>query len=552
MPFREFGFLILLLGAVQVCFSDAGTFWETAFLNCDDKSFSFLLRPRPKVFSSVIRLLDPEGKPHTLKNDSSCGTSVAPNPDGSVAANVTFAGCYTKAQDSSYRTTIHIEGLGADGRMTSYKEELSCPEPPLALDTPSPSLCSAIAAPDRLLCGTHQVRQAECAGLGCCYSPTDRVAPCYYANKVTARCTPDGQFSIAISRNATRPQLSLESVHLLSNQGGRCAPASSNNMFVLFQFPLSACGTTFKESGNRQVYENELLADRQVLVSQSGSITRDSDFRLTVRCSYSAEDSLPISILIATPPPPAAVAEQGPLTLEMRIARDETYSSYYINSDYPVVKVLRDPVNVEVRILGRTDPALVLVLHECWATPSTNPLQKPEWLLLEAGCPYKGDNYQTQLVPVGVDSGLQFPSHYQRFVVSIFTFVDGPSRRMLSGPVYFHCSASACVPSVPESCSVLCDANPLSRSRRAARDHALPEKWLTLVTSDGPVDFFGKATDTVIHEEPRALPHAALMQWDDTLFLIAGLVAVLAVGTLSFIILRKHRAAQEGPNLSLA
>nr|XP_028569898.1 zona pellucida sperm-binding protein 4-like [Podarcis muralis] len=504
MPFWA---LLLLLGATLVGPSDAaGSFWEVTLPTCDEQSLAFLLLPQPKVSSSLIRLLDPKGNPHLLKNDSTCGTSAFPNPDGSVVVRVAFDGCYTRAQDSRYRTTVHIEGLAADGRMTSYKEELSCPEPLLALDTPSASHCSSVPAPDRLPCGPHQVQQAECVGLGCCYNPTERGVPCYYAKKVTARCTPDGHFSIALSRHATRPPLRLGSVRLASGQGERCAPASRNNGFVFFQFPLSACGTTFKESGSRHVYENELVADRQLLASPSGSITRDSDFRLTVRCSYSAEDSLPVGVQIATPPPPAGVAEQGPLTLEMRLARGATYSSYYSGLDYPVVKVLRAPVHVEVRLLARTDPALVLVLHDCWATPSTNPLQKPQWLLLEDGCPYKGDNYRTQLVPIGADSGLPFPTHYQRFVVSTFTFVDGASQQVLSGQVYFHCSASACAPSALESCRISCNTNPLGRSRRASSgQRRLPEKWLTLVTSDGPVNFFHKDADTVVHEDTEII-----------------------------------------------
>ncbi|XP_034973282.1 zona pellucida sperm-binding protein 4-like [Zootoca vivipara] len=566
---------------------------------------------------------DPKGNPHLLKNDSTCGTSAFPNPDGSVVVRVAFDGCYTRAQDSRYRTTVHIEGLAVDGRMTSYKEELSCPEPLLAaltagptvqsiappvalmflldllatvllaqgpwgalafapkmgymdkwgtladrqvldwakspsllpaLDTPSASHCSSVPAPDRLPCGPRQVQQAECVGLGCCYNPTEWRVPCYYANKVTAHCTPDGHFSIVLSRNVTSPPLRLDSVRLASGQGERCAPASRNNGFVFFQFPLSACGTTFKESGSRHVYENELVADRQVLASPSGSITRDSNFRLTVRCSYSAEDSLPVSIQIATPPAPAGVAEQGPLTLEMRLARDAKYSSYYSGPDYPVVKVLRAPVHVEVRLLARRDPALVLVLHDCWATPSTNPLQKPQWLLLQDGCPYKGDNYRTRVVPIREDSGLPFPTHYQRFVVSTFTFVEGASQQILSGQVYFHCSVSACAPSALESCNISCNTNPPGRSRRASSgEHRSPEKWLTLVTSDGPVDFFHKDANMVIHEaSPKSLYPSALMQWDNILFLVAGLVAVLTVGMFSVIALKKHQAAQGGQNLPYA
>lgn len=56
------------------------------------------------------------------------------------------------------------------------------------------------------------------------------------------------------------------------------------------------------------------------------------------------------------------------------------------------------------------------------------------WPLL-LRCPYAGDNYQTQLVPLNLASGLLFPSHYQRFTLYTFTFVDSTSQEMLSGLV---------------------------------------------------------------------------------------------------------------------
>lgn len=47
-----------------------------------------------------------------------------------------------------------------------------------------------------------------------------------------------------------------------------------------------------------------------------------------------------------------------------------------------------------------------------------------------------GDNYRTQLVPVGpATPQLPFPSHYQRFVISTFAFVEPPSMAVLEGEV---------------------------------------------------------------------------------------------------------------------
>lgn len=51
-------------------------------------------------------------------------------------------------------------------------------------------------------------------------------------------------------------------------------------------------------------------------------------------------------------------------------------------------------------------------------------------------CPFLGDNYRTQLVPVGPASPeLPFPTHHQRFVLSTFAFVDSASQVALEGEV---------------------------------------------------------------------------------------------------------------------
>lgn len=124
------------------------------------------------------------------------------------------------------------------------------------------------------------------------------------------------------------------------------------------------------------------------------------------------------------------------------------YSSFYAPSDYPVTKVLREPVYVEVRILERSDPNIILNLEHCWATSNPAPNSLPQWDLLINGyikainylftstvfctkdgpfvaprCPYHDDNYLTRVVPVDGSSGLQYPTHHKRFVVKMFTFV---------------------------------------------------------------------------------------------------------------------------------
>ncbi|KAM6067570.1 LOW QUALITY PROTEIN: zona pellucida sperm-binding protein 4-like [Chlamydotis macqueenii] len=429
--------------------------------------------------------LDTEGKAYALQNDSDCGLLVSMTPDGSRKVSVSYTGCYVFEWDGNYLMLIGLEGTDATGQKVLHEEKLfRCPVDLPALDAPSSSVCSAVLSQDWLPCASLPISQEDCEVRGCCYDPRDRVKPCYFGNTVTAHCTPDGQFSIAISRDMTLPPVILDSVQLTSGHSAGCVPIMKNNAFVVYQFPLSAFGTTFQVTGDQAIYENELVASRDVKTGSLGSVSRDSAFRLHVRCSYSIIRSfILLTVQVFTLPPLPAVSQPDPLSLELHVASDGSYTSYYTDSDYPVVKTLRDPVYAEVKILQRTDPDLVLVLHHCWATPSINFQQQLQWPVLVYGCPYAGDNYKTHLVPLSLASGLLFPSHYQRFTLYTFTFVDSTSE-MLSGLVYLHCSASVCHWSV-ESCSITCPAT--ARGKRSA-EHRLQD-GASHVSRKGPVIF---------------------------------------------------------------
>ena len=66
---------------------------------------------------------------------------------------------------------------------------------------------------------------------------------------VTVHCLWDGQFMVVVSRAATLPVLDLGSVNMLEgHSGGSCGPVSASSAFVVFQFPVSACGTTVRVS----------------------------------------------------------------------------------------------------------------------------------------------------------------------------------------------------------------------------------------------------------------------------------------------------------------
>ncbi|KAG2465701.1 ZP4 protein, partial [Polypterus senegalus] len=282
----------------------------------------------------------------------------------------------------------------------------------------------AVAASEKLPCGGSSfITQAECDANNCCYDSSSSTSPCYYANDVTVQCTLDGQFVVVVSEKVTLPPLDLGSLQLVDNSSPSCSPVTSLSSFVLYQFPVSACGSTV-----------QVILPVHLLGSQDVQVEAE----------------------VYTVAPPLPVVEQGPFDLELVIATDSSYGSYYTDTDYPVTKTLRDPVAVEVHIMNRTDPNLVLTLGDCWVTPGPSASSQPQWSLLVNGCPYTGDNYLTSLVTVDSSSGVAYPSHYKRFVFEMFAFVDPVAQQALAEKIFIYCVAAACYPSASDPCTQSC------------------------------------------------------------------------------------------------
>ncbi|CAM4688606.1 unnamed protein product [Leuciscus chuanchicus] len=342
-----------------------------------------------------------------------------------------------------------------------------------------------VADYEQIQCGPPGISGAECAAINCCFNGQQ----CYYGKAVTVQCIRDGQFVVVVARDVTLPRLSLDSVRLLGGSDPACSPVGSTPFFAIYQFPVTACGTSMMEDSGYVVYENRMTSSYEVGIGPLGSITRDSHFELLFQCRYSGTSVEALVVEVNTVPPPPPVAAPGPLRVELRLANgqcvtkgcaegDEAYTSYYSDADYPVTKVLREPVYVEVHILERTDPNIVLMLGHCWATSTPSPLSLSQWDLLVDGCPYQDDRYLTTLVPVAGSSGLQFPTHYKRFVVKMFTFVDPASLAPLQETIFIHCSTAVCHPS-SGSCEQSC-------SRKKTHESELQDEDVLSLTSSDP------------------------------------------------------------------
>ncbi|CAF92944.1 unnamed protein product, partial [Tetraodon nigroviridis] len=283
----------------------------------------------------------------------------------------------------------------------------------------------------KIRCGTRDVTPERCEAINCCFDGFQ----CYYGKAVTVQCTSDGQFVVVVARDATWPHLEVDSISLLETNDPSCTAVDFTSTFAIFQFPVTACGTTMSEENGYIVYENHMSSSYEVGIGPKGSITRDSHFELLFQCRYSGTAVEALIMEVNDLPPPMPIAATGPLRVELKLGSGQcrskgcregegAYSSFYSPTEYPVTKMLREEIFVQVNLVERSDPNIILNLEHCWATSTPSPHSFPQWDLLVNGCPYSDDHYLTKVVPVDASSGVQYPNHYKRFTFKMFAFVD--------------------------------------------------------------------------------------------------------------------------------
>ncbi|GLD66377.1 uncharacterized protein AKAME5_001777300 [Lates japonicus] len=287
----------------------------------------------------------------------------------------------------------------------------------------------------RLPCGPASVSQPQCLSMGCCFSK--HPPACYYPMD---ECTIDRHFVFSVPASLTEPPLSPALLVTASNS--TCTPQRVTPDYALFKIPMDGCGARRVTVGKTVIYMVEVINKVQAISLNYGTITRDSPVRLLVECRFQPGTVLTVSYLVKTPTLGPRVQTQGVFGVQLRIAKDAQYSSYYPQYHQPLQMLLGKPLYLEVRLLNAPDPSLVLLVHFCVAYPRSG---KSVWVLLYNGCPNPLDPAPQQAVLS--DPPPPFPQgHTRRFTISTFQFLPDGEFKDPDEEIYFMCSTEICSP----------------------------------------------------------------------------------------------------------
>ncbi|NXY91590.1 ZP2 protein, partial [Alcedo cyanopectus] len=237
---------------------------------------------------------------------------------------------------------------------------------------------------------------------------------CIFSPSELIQCLPNGTVIITAVKLVRVADLDTSLLVLRDRQ---CKPSLVTEKTATFKFNVNTCGTSRKFSSTTMTYENDVLYFRP------GNDT--PIYKLKFACWYAIKQTVDVQYESKKNPPPSIKPGFGSLALSLKLFKDKFYSEPYQESEYPVVKYLRETLYFEVELLQPKDARLELNLNDCWATNSQSQDGLPQWPILINGCENSADSYRTVFHEVSYSLRVKLPQHLKRFEVRMFTFVQG-------------------------------------------------------------------------------------------------------------------------------
>ncbi|XP_044186298.1 zona pellucida sperm-binding protein 4-like [Thunnus albacares] len=390
------------------------------------------------------------------QSEGSCGVRLGTEKNQTLSFISRYDSCCAHVEGSKVVIPLQVQLTGVD---RWFRVNISCPlikrysERTRLIPTPLPGNCD-IERDLRVDCGHQRISSDACYKLGCCYDSRDLT--CYY--RLNA-CSLDGHFVFSVKTTETDPPIDPDS--LMVKDQPQCVPVVTTQDAAVFKIGVMDCGAKKKVDGDVMIYEVE------VEELHTKSINQHSPFSLQVQCEYEPSDLKRAadlrSLYTVTNPPP--VVALGTIRVQMRVATDASFTSFFPEDQLPLTLPLRKAAYMEVSIAQPSpDPTLSLHVRDCFAYPAS---RHSVWTLLYDGCPNPLDNMRSS---VPVDNWGKTTSHSQvrRFDVKTFAFLDPHTGHPSVEEMYFYCWVEICTEDVDcaQRCTIISSEG--ERQRREA------------------------------------------------------------------------------------
>ncbi|XP_037548914.1 zona pellucida sperm-binding protein 1 [Nematolebias whitei] len=313
----------------------------------------------------------------------------------------------------------------------------------------------AVDVREQISCGQSGISPSDCEKKGCCMDMYKK--NCYYP---LDECTSDQHFVFALRHNSA--VIPMDPRKLVIPGSPLCKPVIVNDEVAIFKIKLGDCGVHSYDVGDMKIYLIEVHTTVNALHLKYGIISRSDPLRFMVECRYrkrgkdAAEPSMAsvgYMVKTSTSNLPSSIISSGLYDIELKIAKDHTYSSFYPTYHQPLQLLLGHPVHLELNLKASDASDAVILVNYCVAYPRT---ANNALVLIHEGCANPNDPTVSLLK---VDN-LPNSRHQKRFKVDAFRFMD-QTNAYLNEEIYFMCSAEVCIVS-EKPCEQQCfDANAL-------------------------------------------------------------------------------------------
>ncbi|XP_070703519.1 zona pellucida sperm-binding protein 4-like [Pempheris klunzingeri] len=458
----------------------------------------------PQVQSNIhVKDMTGAGIP-VLPSEESCGVRVDRQKNKGFSFLSRYDSCYAQIQGSKVVIPLQVQLEGED---RLFGVNISCPlikrssERTRPVPTMLPGNCG-IERALRVDCGHQSISRNACYKLGCCYDAYDFT--CYY--KLNA-CSLDGHLVFSVKATDTDPP--SEPSSLIVKDHPHCFPVVTTPDTAVFKIGVMECGAKMNVDGDEMIYEVE------VEERHTESITKNSPFSLQVQCEYKSSDlkravNFQSWYAVTNPPPVVAL---GTIKVQMRIAHDASFTSFFPEDQFPLTMPLRSAAYVEISI-GQPppDPTLSLRVRDCFAYPAS---RHSVWTLLYDGCPNPLDNMRSS-VPVDDRGRTMSHSQVRRFDVKTFAFLDPHTGDPSVEEMYFYCWVEICTNDV--NCAQRCSI--ISSEGERQRREAPSESHQVQLVSLGPL----RQNNTQLDDNPCVKQNA---MFQVTVYTLCGVGAAL-------------------------